>query len=38
MMRNVSAALLVALGVGLAAWAAVDWVAYGGFAISMVWR
>jgi hypothetical protein len=38
MARNVTAALLATLGVGLAAWAALDWVAYGGFTISMIWR
>jgi hypothetical protein len=38
MMRNLTAALLASLGLGLAAWAAIDWIAYGGFVTSMIWR
>jgi hypothetical protein len=38
MLRNMSAALLVVLGLGLGAWATIDWVAYSGFVMSLVWK
>ncbi len=38
MARNLVTAALAGAGVALLAWAAVDWVAYTGFSISLIWR
>jgi hypothetical protein len=37
-LRNVATALLLALGIGLAAWASIDWIAYSGFVDSLLWK
>jgi hypothetical protein len=36
--RNIVAALLTIAGLGLLAAAALDWAAYTGFSISLLWR
>jgi hypothetical protein len=36
--RNLTVAALVTTGVALVCWTALDWVAYTGFSISLIWK
>jgi hypothetical protein len=36
--RNLVTAALAAAGVALLSWAALDWVAYTGFSLSLIWK
>jgi hypothetical protein len=38
MTRNLGAAALLMAGVALLSWSLVDWVAYSGFSISLLWQ
>jgi len=38
MRRNLTVALLFAGGLALSTWALLDWIAYTGFTMSLVWR
>lgn len=38
MRRNLTVALLFVGAVGLSTWALLDWVAYTGFTLSLVWK
>jgi hypothetical protein len=38
MARNLIAAFLATTGIGLLCWAAIDWVAYTQFTLSLIWK
>ena len=38
MNKNLATALMAIIGLGLLSWAALDWAAYGGFTVSLLWK